>query len=82
MSITQLKIGQTVDPGKCGSCKSFCRFDSEDVWGSCRIVMPPWVQPRPIQESGRDYTRVRDTDFCDLHRSTGLTYVVSRLVKP
>lgn len=86
-----LALGQTAQPDHCGSCRNFRRFsDTADVYGTCQIKLPPWVADRntveatvyPDREQGRDWTRVKDTDDCDLHRHTGLTYITSHLVKP
>lgn len=80
-----LSLGQTASPGKCGSCHRFERFtDSTDLYGSCEIKLPPWVDSRNNTDhgGGRDWRRVKDTAGCDLHRHTGASYIVSQLVTP
>jgi hypothetical protein len=79
-----LGTGQTAEPKTCGSCHFFGRSSIEDPYnhgGYCKMELPPQYQHR-IQGEGEPTSWINDTGSCDLWRSSGKTFVVSRRIKP
>jgi hypothetical protein len=89
-----LGLGMTAEPNTCGSCVFFGRRDFTEFYiknesvvrdamrgGYCKIVLPPQVALRP-QGEGAPTNNTNDTDRCDLWKSDGKTYIVSRRIRP
>lgn len=81
-----LALNQSADTGQCGSCAFFERreFNEWVANGLCRFRLPPTrVFARNVPDAEQQPLQtVNDTDGCDLWRSTGKTYIVSRRLKP
>lgn len=93
--MTEIVLGleQTAEPHTCGSCHFFGRrsfsetyIKNEDVvrdamrGGYCKFKMPPQVAIRQ-QGEGAPTNWINDTDSCDLWRSSGKTFIVSKRVR-
>lgn len=82
MSDIELKLGQTAQPGTCGSCKFFSRAGA-DIYGVqmglCNIKLPPQIEIKSGNNTDGDYVgptnRINDSDRCDFHRPTGEIYI-------
>lgn len=78
-----LSVGATAEPDTCGSCKFFHRPD--DTYngahvGHCSLLLPGKYVTKGWDGNGRPPTLMDDTDRCDLWRSDGQLYIVSRRV--
>jgi hypothetical protein len=84
-----LDLGQTAEPGECGSCRYFGRRSVEayldrdpyNRGGYCKFNLPPHIQRRD-QGEGAPTNWINDSGKCDLWTSSGKTFVVSRKVTP
>lgn len=90
-----LGLEQTAEPNTCGSCHFFGRRFSENLsyiknesviaeamrGGYCKLELPPQYQRR-LQGEGAPTDWINDTGSCDLWRSSGKTFIVSRRIRP
>ncbi len=86
-SEVMLALNQNADANTCGSCHYFDRRDAGSEWdhnGHCTFRLPPTREFERHIWDGESQTpdTVQDTDRCDLWKSSGKTYIVSRRVKP
>lgn len=85
-----LELNQTAEPNQCGSCHFFGRRGSEAPYlgegkynrgGYCTLRLPPQYAIRD-QGEGAPSNWCNDNDGCDLWRSAGRTFIVSRKITP
>ena len=80
----RLELGATAAFKTCGSC---IRFERTEPWngmpgGYCGVILPSQYAQKKDDVDGRPWRVVRDTNTCDLYKSTGKTYIVSKLERP
>lgn len=79
----RLELGATAEPRTCGSCVHLERREpwNGDYGGYCSIILPPQFAKKQWDSESRPVEWMQDTSRCDLYKSTGKAYIVSKLVK-
>ena len=70
----ELKPDQSADPGKCGSCELFQRFDGAGGGvGRCNLAMPPHVVLKQWDDE-TDPATTYDDRSCSFYRSRDVQF--------
>lgn len=79
----RLEIGETAEPGTCGSCYKFERREAWNNKGSgyCTMNLPPQYMRAGWDGESRPKDSVNDDSSCDLYRHSGKAYIVSKIVR-
>lgn len=86
----ELPLGQSAQPGKCGSCFFFGRRADVPSYmndvaykynqgGYCKLELPPQYARRE-QGEGSPTNWIDDTGSCDLWRASGKTFIEKYVV--